>query len=222
MLYSTPVTLPLPLRNRLAELILDAFHDPGARAGLEALAAICADPRARNGGRALPQRFPTDLFEARGGEMQIRSGYRAHAGELGDRVRRGWDLVRQEPFAPEEAPLDQVLRTSARLFDAGLYFEVHEHLEPYWIRAEGGEREVLQGLIQTAVAFQHLANGNVKGARLLLRDGIAKLAGRRLPGLALDGFTAALRRCAERVDALGTSGTEGFDWAGVPRFPLKD
>jgi hypothetical protein len=215
------VTLPLPLRNRLAELILDALHDPGSRAGLEALAAICADPRARSGGRALPQRFPADLFEMRGGEMQVRGGYRAHAEELCDRAQRGWDLVRGIPFEPDAPSLDQVLRTAARLFDAGLYFEVHELLEPHWIRAEGGEREVLQGLIQAAVGLQHLANGNVRGARLLIRDGTTKLAGRRLHGLALDGFTAALRRCAERIDALGTSGTQRFDWAGVPRFPVK-
>jgi hypothetical protein len=72
------------------------------------------------------------------------------------------------------------------------------------------------------VGLQHLANGNVKGARLLLRDGIAKLGGRRLQGLALDGFAAALRRCAGRVDTLGTNGVERFDWAGVPRFPVKE
>ena len=40
------MTLPLPLRNRLADLILDALHDDRARRALQAVAAVCADPRA--------------------------------------------------------------------------------------------------------------------------------------------------------------------------------
>ena len=33
--------LPLPLRNCLAGLILDALHSEGARRGLDAVAAVC-------------------------------------------------------------------------------------------------------------------------------------------------------------------------------------
>ena len=56
------------------------------------------------------------------------------------------------------------LGQAALLFDGRLYFEVHELLEPYWLRAAGRERETLQGLIQVAVGFHHLSNGN-GGAR---------------------------------------------------------
>ena len=41
--------LPLPLRNVLTGLILDSLHDDGARRGLEAVAAVCADPKALEG-----------------------------------------------------------------------------------------------------------------------------------------------------------------------------
>jgi predicted metal-dependent hydrolase len=69
---------------------------------------------------------------------------------------------------------------------------VHELLEPHWRRAQdAATRESLQGLIQIAVAWQHLANGNVAGARSLLAEGAARLQGRTLEGIALDGFARA-------------------------------
>jgi len=43
------------------------------------------------------------------------------------------------------------LDVAARLYEAALYFEVHEWLEPHWVTACGPTRETLQGLIQTAV-----------------------------------------------------------------------
>ena len=98
-----------------------------------------------------------------------------------------------------------------------MYFEVHEVLEPHWLTAAGSEREALQGLIQIAVGFQHLANDNPSGARALLGDGSAKAAGRRLHGLDLDHFARAARGCLERIPSAGAA----FDWAAVPRFPTR-
>src|SRR5207249_698488 len=82
---------------------------------------------------------------------------------------------------------------AAVLFDAGLAFEVHELLEPYWVRAHGDEREALQGLIQIAVGYQHLANGNLAGARALLDDGTTRTRGRSVAGIDCDAFARAAR-----------------------------
>jgi len=214
------VTLPLPLRNRLAELILDAFHDPRAREGLEAMTTVCADSGAFEHGRALPEAFPSDLFERRAGALTIKSGFGPHQAELCERAGRAWRLLRGRPLDLRDAPLDAALDGAAALFDAGLYFEVHELLEPYWIRADGSAREALQGLIQVAVGFHHLTGGNVSGARALLHDGCAKLIGRRLEGADLDGFAAEARRCLERIAPLGAAAAALFDWTAVPRFPV--
>mgnify|MGYP003578360922 CR=1 FL=1 len=81
------MTLPLPLRNRLADLILAALHDGAARRGLDTLAAVCADPCVL-GAAEPPARFPDDLFEKRGDAWTIRSGYRQHAQTLGARASR--------------------------------------------------------------------------------------------------------------------------------------
>jgi hypothetical protein len=214
------VTLPLPLRNRLADLILDSLHDAGARKGLEALAAVCADPRALVG-RERPPAFPADLFEPRGDGLALKSGWAAHAPELGERAARAWRALGDRPLDPPDAPLPLALAAAADLFDAGLHFEVHEALEPYWMRAGGDDREALQGLIQAAVGFQHLANGNLGGARALLHDGCAKLLGRRLEGLDLEPFARGIGRCLNQLLGLGAEAPARFDWTAVPRFPRR-
>ncbi|HKZ04945.1 MAG TPA: DUF309 domain-containing protein [Methylomirabilota bacterium] len=211
------MALPLPLRNRLAELILDAVHDAGAREALAAVAAVCADPRAL-AGREPPARFPADLFERDAGGLVLRSGFGASAREMGARAERGWRALRDRPVADGEPARDEALDAAATLFDAGLYFEVHELLEPHWFRARGPEREALQGLIQIAVGFQHLVNGNRRGALALLHEGAAKAAGGRLAGLPLAEFAESVGRGGAALAALA-DGDDRFDWARVPPFP---
>src|SRR5205085_9337915 len=82
------------------------------------------------------------------------------------------DLRRALNADDERAP---ALRRAIALFGAGLYFEVHEELEPVWRRAAGPARVALQGLIQIAVALHHAERGNVAGARRLLAAGRAKV-----------------------------------------------
>lgn len=211
------MTLPLPLRNRLAELIIDAFHDAAARDSLETLVAACADPGAL--GESVPPRFPIELFEHRGDGWRIRAGYRAHAADLAERAGRAARALAGRPLATGDPPLAEILDEAASLFEAGLYFEVHELLEPSWIRADGATRQGLQGLIQVAVGFQHLANGNVEGARALLHEGAAKLLGQRLEGRDADGFARSVAACEREVIRLGDRAALTFDWTRVPRFP---
>ena len=213
------MTLPLPLRNRLADLILDALHDGTARRALEVLAAVAADPRAL-GPSAPPPRFPDDLFEQCADAWTLRSGFRQHAGALGERAARAARALAGRPLAPAEPPLDARLDEAAMLFRAGLYFEVHELLEPSWLRADGATRTALQGLIQVAVGFQHLANGNLDGARALLHEGAAKLLGQRLVGRDTEDFARAVIRCEREVVRLGPDAARRFDWSTVPRWPV--
>jgi len=181
------VTLSLPQRNRLARLVLDAFHDARARRELEALAA---------GGTEDP-----------------------HTAELAERAERAGALFTGRPLAPADARLDRALAQAALLFDARFYFEVHEALEPYWLRAAGGDREALQGLIQIAAGFHHLSNGNSAGARALLHDGPGKLLGRAIGGLALDPFAKAVISILDEVMRLGADAPARFPWSSVPPFP---
>jgi hypothetical protein len=124
------------------------------------------------------------------------------ASSLAARARRAVEALASAPLAPA-ADVRAALEAAARLFDAGLFFEVHEVLEPHWVVARDSMRDALQGLIQIAVGWQHLANDNVAGARSLLTEGAARLHGRRLFGVDLDPFArAALDAAARLPDAV--------------------
>lgn len=215
------MALPLPLRNSLAELILDSLHDEGARRALEAVAAVSADPTALEGPGVLPEEFPRDIFEHRDDGWRLKSGFKGHESEFAERAERARRLLHLRLFDPEDPPLATALVAAALLFHAHLYFEVHELLEPYWLRAEGGDREALQGLIQVAVGFQHLANGNVRGAAALLHDGCGRVLERTLEGVPLDPFGRALQRSLDHMLTLGDDAPREFDWNQVPRFPVN-
>jgi hypothetical protein len=180
-------TLPLRLRNRLAGTILAALHDGGAR---RELATLATDAGAMGW---------LEVDEAR------------WANPLAERARAASVALADRPLLRPDADLRQVLPAAASLFDAGLYFEVHEVLEPHWVMARGETREALQGLIQVAVAWQHLANTNVAGARSLFVEGSARLHGARLLGADLEPFARAAAEAGECV-AAGRPVTP-------PRFP---
>jgi hypothetical protein len=180
-------TLPLGVRNRLAEMILDAFDHEEPRRTLEALAAFCRGEEL-GAGRAA-RLLDLGWFEAATpGRVRLRGAHRAH----GDALCRRAIAALGALGALGPAPADLLAR-AARLADAGLYFEVHELLEPAWMRAEGNERLALQGLIQIAVAFHHAEHDNRAGAVSLLTEGLAKLAvaGAALP-LDAAGWTRRL------------------------------
>jgi Domain of unknown function (DUF309) len=175
-------------RNRLAATVLAALGDGEGRRLLARLAADRA---------AMEAWVPADDH----GSIDL----------LWRRARAAAGAVSALPVADPAHALAAALAAAAALFDAGLGFEVHEVLEAHWVSAAGDRRERLQGLIQVAVGFQHLANGNVEGARALIGEGAARLRGGRLDGLALDDFA--------RAAAAATSELGGGEPPRPPRFP---
>lgn len=55
------------------------------------------------------------------------------------------------------------------LWNAGLFFEMHELLETIWHGSKGNERKALKGLIQSAGVYVHRQRNNMKAARGLAR-----------------------------------------------------
>jgi hypothetical protein len=170
-------SLPLRLRNRLAETIIAAPRDAGARRQLETLAAGDS----------------SGWLDAAEGELQPR---------LRDRAKAALRALASAPADAGGAALADALAFAAALFDAGLYFEVHEVLEPHWVRAgDAVERDVLQGLIQVAVGYQHFADGNVAGARSLLEQGGGRLHGRCVFGVDFEPLARAAVTAAGALPA---------------------
>lgn len=88
--------------------------------------------------------------------------------------------------------LREALRRAQEDFADGEYFECHERLEGHWMRAAGGEKELLQGVIQLAAAMHALSLSRARraGALWLYRRGRAKIERRAglLPGADLAGM----------------------------------
>jgi hypothetical protein len=175
------------VRDRLAGTILAALHDAGAR---ETLAGLARGEAAASGW-LLP------------GEERL-------AEVVTERARMATAALAGRPLAPAPGSLAETLDAAAMLFDARLYFEVHELLEPSWQGAAGEPREALQGLIQVAVGYQHLANGNLDGGRALLVEGASRLVARRVATVDVEPFARAV------LAAVAGGSPER---ASVPRFP---
>ena len=75
----------------------------------------------------------------------------------------------------EERATGDPVACARAAWDAGLFFEVHEILEPAWLQEHGERRRILQGLIMAGAALHHLTRGNLAGARGLLRDATLRL-----------------------------------------------
>lgn len=59
-------------------------------------------------------------------------------------------------------------------FNKREFFEAHETLENYWNTLAGDEKELVQSIIQAAVAYYHYGRGNRVGARKLMLRAIAR------------------------------------------------
>src|SRR5207245_9515456 len=127
-------TAPLRIRNRLAEIILAALEKPEAHRELAALGGSDAAPDWLEGDGLACR----PLVRAR-----ALSALAALAGRTARPIRSRTDL----------------LDAAAALFDAPLYFEVHELLEPPWREADGDERGALRAQVQVAVGQEPLAQG---------------------------------------------------------------
>ena len=94
--------------------------------------------------------------------------------------------------------LQAALDRADALGGAGRYFDAHEELEAFWMKASGEEKTLLQGLIQIAAGLHRLKLDPKKtdGAFYLLDRGLEKLAksGERLAPETLTALDGALRK----------------------------
>lgn len=125
---------------------------------------------------------------------------------------------------PAEPTLDpEELRAFAKgvaEFNAGFFFECHDTLEELWSGTRGPSREFFQGLIQVAVAFYHLTNGNAAGAESLLGRALRRFEpyGERYFCFDLASHRAELASWLERIRT-GTAGAP--DLGALPKWRFE-
>jgi uncharacterized protein len=113
------------------------------------------------------------------------------------------------PLDPEKLGLteeqdllaDHRLAEAVALFNSGEWYACHDYFEALWHETAGGMRPVLQGILQIAVAELHLEQGNIRGATILMGEGVGRL--KACPPDALNLDLVALSKCAmQRLQAL--------------------
>jgi hypothetical protein len=188
--------MTLRLRNLLADWCLAALRDPRQSATLRALAAFTerADDTGRAEGMSAQQASlldSTDCFESKGVAVLLAPHLLCDLPALRARAPRLLEATTESrgrcgELATCGGPASWSLCTTEALFNAGLFFEVHELLEGEWRRATGDLKTILQGLIQVAVGLHHHTEGNIRGALTRLRAGNEKLRRFRPAALGID------------------------------------
>mgnify|MGYP006272219719 FL=1 len=79
-------------------------------------------------------------------------------------------------------------------FNAAEWYACHDGFEALWHETAGPMRVVLQGILQIAVAQLHRERGNLRGATVLLGEGLGRL--RQADPIALGLDIKALRTVA--------------------------
>ena len=195
--------LPLPLRNALASLAIAALEDEAAVAALEWLTRPDGEPPA-----GAWRRLADGHLVERGGAVLL-AVHAPHATAVAAHAARALRAAAAHRDAAPPRPADPttaaVWRATA-LWRERLFFEVHEVLEAEWKTALGEKRQALQGVIQIAVAYHHLAHGNLRGARTLMTEGRARLEGvasSALPPLDIAALLAATEPWAVAISTGG-------------------
>jgi hypothetical protein len=97
----------------------------------------------------------------------------------------------------------QDVRAGAECYDAGHYWDAHEHWERAWKAHLDLHRHYLKGMIQLTAVCHHLAHGKARAARTLLDRGPLHLADNHPLSWPFDTahlltVTAALARAIDR------------------------
>lgn len=108
-------------------------------------------------------------------------------------------------------------------FNRRFFFEAHDLWEELWMETTGPHRLFYQGLIQTAVGFYHLSNGNYKGACSQFGKALAKLEQYQpeYHGIDTASLVERVRLCLGDADVLRQQGGS-FDERLIPVIRRMD
>jgi len=101
-------------------------------------------------------------------------------------------------------------------FNRQEFYACHDTLEAIWMEAMEPQRTFYQGILQIAVALYHLGNDNLRGATILLGEGLTRLR-RYQPTYAEVDVTALVTQSAELLTKLQQAQLVGGE-AIAPNF----
>jgi hypothetical protein len=259
------------VRNRLGDLLLEAFADPEKRAAIAWLGRFCdlaagrdrpevslADllaeqPPALSGmdyrveaafahlvgsekllqfrcpetGEMPTARMPTQI-EGLAWLVELQSDVRTAFAAICERARIYANLAAHmgegNAISASGDPLRKAMAEAAMCFNAGLFFEAHEHLEHHWAaQPKGPTKRFLQGIIQISVGFHHAHSGNYDGAVNQLAKGLEKTIGTtgEMFGLGYDAFLPKVAAVREAIVRRGRAQMRPLLLAEIPRMLIR-
>tara|TARA_B100000700_G_scaffold289428_1_gene346721 strand:+ start:137 stop:499 length:363 start_codon:yes stop_codon:yes gene_type:complete len=107
-------------------------------------------------------------------------------------------------------------------FNKKQFYDAHEHWEEIWSEITIPDDLFFQGLIQMSVAYFHITNHNLKGAKSLFTKSINKLEQYTPFHRGLD-IQLILLKIKKSLDILNkNSSTDNFIWDIVPILKIND
>jgi hypothetical protein len=242
------------VRNSLAELLLDSFKDPEKRAVIRWLDEYCKLALGRGEVRVPLNSLPATVSEMGGSIARapgrlagMEKLFRLRRAEGGaswsveplpdvrtdfsavcERVRIYVGLVGRmgecEAGLCEGDPLVRAMADAALCFDAGLFFETHEHLEHHWAAVpKGPTKWFLQGIIQISVGFHHPCAGKYDGAVNQLGKGLEKTSGMgsEFLGLACAAFLPKVAAVRDAIVKRGRANMRALTPQEIPHMPIR-
>ena len=116
----------------------------------------------------------------------------------------------------EKEKKEQLFFEGLRAYEEKDFFEAHELWEELWSEYYLSDRTLIQGLIQLAVSFVHLGNGNLNGAKSLLKksaDKFSSFSGVHR-GINIDNLNQQIAEIIIEYEQLIT--VDEFDWTHIP------
>ena len=118
----------------------------------------------------------------------------------------------------EEEKKEQLFFDGLQAYEEKDFFEAHELWEELWSEYYLDDKTFIQGLIQLAVSFVHLGNGNLNGAKSLMKksgDKFSSYSGLHR-GINIDKLKQQIVIIINEYEQLLT--VEGFNWTHIPEL----
>ena len=108
---------------------------------------------------------------------------------------------------------DSRFEIGMKLFNSCQWYKSHDVFEEIWHETGGAERQLIQGILQVAVAQVHLENSNINGATILYGEALGRLKRFHMANFGLD--IEGLSKCVSRRLELLQIGEE-LDGCSLP------
>ena len=115
--------------------------------------------------------------------------------------------------------VDSIFWEGVEQFNQQEFYACHDTLEAIWMEAMEPQRTFYQGILQIAVALYHLGNANLRGATILLGEGMNRLR-RYQPIYAEVDVTALVTQSTELLTRLQQA--QLVEGTSAPSFLVTD